>query len=125
VGPILFLQGGGCRKLKTPASVRFLGDKAYIGVVVVLVSTMIAAETVQGLERLGIVHETDLPYSAFQNGKQEVFWAQAEGRLLAMLENCKDLMLAQFNEATLARPRWPRSIWSKTAKFTARLLRLP
>jgi putative transposase len=65
-------------------------------------SAMTAAETVQGLERLGIVHERTLPYSAYQNGKQEVFWAQVEGRLLAMLENCKDLSLAQLNEATLA-----------------------
>jgi putative transposase len=63
---------------------------------------MIAAETVQGLERLGIVHERTLPYSAYQNGKQEVLWAQVEGRLLAMLENCIDLTLAQLNEATLA-----------------------
>ena len=65
-------------------------------------SAMTATETVQGLERLGILHERILPYSAYQNGKQEVFWAQVEGRLLAMLENCKDLSLAQLNEATLA-----------------------
>jgi transposase InsO family protein len=65
-------------------------------------SAMIAAETVQGLERLGIVHEKTLPYSAYQNGKQEVFWAQVEGRLLAMLEGCRDLSLAQLNEATQA-----------------------
>jgi len=65
-------------------------------------SAMTAAETVQGLERLGILHERTLPYSAYQNGKQEVFWAQVEGRLLAMLENCKDLSFAQLNEATLA-----------------------
>jgi transposase InsO family protein len=65
-------------------------------------SAMIAAETVQGLERLGIIHERTLPYSAYQNGKQEVLWSQAEGRLLAMLENCIDLTLAQLNEATLA-----------------------
>jgi transposase InsO family protein len=65
-------------------------------------AAMTAAETVQGLGRLGIVHERTLPYSAYQNGKQEVFWAQVEGRLLAMLENCRDLTLAQLNEATLA-----------------------
>jgi len=65
-------------------------------------SAMIAAETVQGLARLGIVHETTLPYSAYQNGKQEVFWGQVEGRLLAMLEGCKDLTLAQLNQATMA-----------------------
>jgi putative transposase len=65
-------------------------------------AAMIAAETVQGLARLGIVHERTLPYSAYQNGKQECFWAQVEGRLLAMLEGCKDLTLAQLNEATSA-----------------------
>jgi transposase InsO family protein len=65
-------------------------------------SAMTAAETVQGLVRLGIVHERTLPYSAYQNGKQEAFWGQVEGRLLAMLEGCKDLSLAQLNEATVA-----------------------
>jgi putative transposase len=65
-------------------------------------SAMTAAETVQGLERLSIVHERTMPYSAYQNGKHEVFWAQVEGRLLAMLENCKHLTLARLNEATLA-----------------------
>jgi transposase InsO family protein len=65
-------------------------------------SAMTAAETVQGLERLGIIHEKTLPYSAYQNGKQEVLWSQVEGRLLAMLEDCIDLTLNQLNEATLA-----------------------
>ena len=65
-------------------------------------SAMIAAETGQGLERLGIVHDTTLPYSPYQNGKQESLWGQVEGRLLAMLENCSDLTLALLNEATQA-----------------------
>ena len=65
-------------------------------------SAMIAAETRQGLERLGIVHDTTLPYSPYQNGKQESFWGQVEGRLLAMLENCTDLTLAFLNQATQA-----------------------
>jgi transposase InsO family protein len=65
-------------------------------------SAMLAAETVQGLARLGIVHETTLPYSPYQNGKQEVFWVQIEGRLLPMLEGVADLTLGQLNEATLA-----------------------
>lgn len=65
-------------------------------------SAMIAAETQQGLQRLGIVHDTTLPYSPYQNGKQESFWGQVEGRLLAMLENCADLTLAFLNEATQA-----------------------
>jgi transposase InsO family protein len=65
-------------------------------------SAMISAEFTQGLGRLGIVHERTLPYSAYQNGKQEVFWAQVEGRLLAMLSGCQDLTLSHLNEATQA-----------------------
>ena len=63
---------------------------------------MIAAETTQGLQRLGVVHHTTLPYSPHQNGKQEVFWSQVEGRLLAMLEGQPDLTLGLLNESTLA-----------------------
>ncbi len=63
---------------------------------------MLAAEVRQGLARLGIVHETTLPYSPYQNGKQECFWGQVEGRLLAMLEGHKELTLALLNEATQA-----------------------
>lgn len=65
-------------------------------------SAMIAAETQQGLQRLGIIHDRTLPYSPYQNGKQESFWGQVEGRLLAMLENCTDLTLAFLNQATQA-----------------------
>ena len=65
-------------------------------------SAMIAGETVQGLERLGIVQDTTLPYSPYQNGKQESFWGQVEGRLLSMLEGVRDLTLEQLNHATQA-----------------------
>lgn len=63
---------------------------------------MVAGETVQGLERLGIVLDTTLPYSPYQNGKQESFWGQIEGRLLPMLERVRDLTLDQLNYATQA-----------------------
>lgn len=65
-------------------------------------SAMLAGETEQGLIRLGIVHETTLPFSPYQNGKQESFWGQIEGRLLPMLQGVADLRLRQLNEATLA-----------------------
>ncbi len=65
-------------------------------------SPLCAAEVEQGLQRLSIVHDTTLPYSPYQNGKQEVFWGQLEGRLLAMLEGCRELTLEQLNEATQA-----------------------
>ena len=65
-------------------------------------AAMIAAETTEGLERLGIVHHTTLPYSPEQNGKQESFWGQIEGRLLPMLEGEPELTLLLLNTATQA-----------------------
>jgi putative transposase len=65
-------------------------------------SAMLACETEQGLLRLGVHHETTLPYSPFQNGKSESFWTQVEGRLLPMLEGVADLTLQQLNDATQA-----------------------
>jgi putative transposase len=65
-------------------------------------SAMIAGETVEGLERLSIVHHTTLPYSPEQNGKQESFWGQVEGRLLPMLEGEPVLTLELLNVATQA-----------------------
>jgi len=63
---------------------------------------MTAAEVTEGLTRLGVVHETTLPHSPYQNGKQENFWGQVEGRLLAMLEDVPDLTLGALNDATQA-----------------------
>jgi len=65
-------------------------------------SAMKSDEFTQGLERLGVFHERTLPYSPYQNGKQESFWGHVEGRLMAMLSGCEDLRLAQLNEATQA-----------------------
>ena len=65
-------------------------------------AAMLAGETEQGLLRLGIVHATTLPFSPDQNGKQESFWGQVEGRLLPMLQGVADLRLRQLNEASLA-----------------------
>jgi putative transposase len=63
---------------------------------------MRAAETVAGCRRLGIITDNTLPYSPYQNAKQENFWGQVEGRLMAMLEGVRDLTLATLNEATCA-----------------------
>lgn len=65
-------------------------------------AAMVAAETGEGLERLGVVHHTTLPYSPEQNGKQESFWGQIEGRLLPMLEGEPELSLDLLNTATQA-----------------------
>ena len=65
-------------------------------------AAMLAEETVTGLASLGIVHQTTLPYSPYQNAKQESFWGRVEGRLMAMLEGEKTLTLALLNQATQA-----------------------
>jgi len=65
-------------------------------------AAMLAHETQNGLLRLGISHETTLAYSPYQNGKQEAFWGQLEGRLLAMLSRMEPLTLAFLNRATQA-----------------------
>src|SRR5580700_1538901 len=65
-------------------------------------AAMVADEVSEGLSRLGIVHERTLPYSAYQNGKQEAFWGTLEGRLMAMLDGQAELALEFLNQATQA-----------------------
>ena len=65
-------------------------------------AAMTATEITEGLAMLGILHQRTLPYSPYVNGKQETFWGQIEGRLMAMLEGVDDLTLAKLNEATQA-----------------------
>lgn len=65
-------------------------------------AAMLADETVSGLAALGIVHQTTLPYSPYQNAKQESFWGRIEGRLMAMLEGEQALTLDLLNQATQA-----------------------
>lgn len=65
-------------------------------------AAMVAEEVSQGLLRLGIVHQKTLPYSPYQNGKQESFWATLEGRLMKMVAGVKDLTLDFLNHASQA-----------------------
>jgi len=65
-------------------------------------AAMVAEEVTAGLARLGIVHQTTLPYSPYQNAKQEAFWGRVEGRLMAMLEGEQALTLDLLNTATQA-----------------------
>jgi hypothetical protein len=55
-----------------------------------------------GLHALGILHEPTLPYSPYQNAKQESFWGTLEGRLMAMLEGVAELSLERLNTITQA-----------------------
>jgi transposase InsO family protein len=81
-------------------------------------SAMMAGETTEGLGRLSIIHRTTLPYSPYQNGKQENFWAQLEGRLLAMMEGQREISLAFLNEATQAwvEMEYQRRVHSETGQ---------
>ena len=65
-------------------------------------SAMIAYETMNGLLDLSIKHDRTLPYSPYQNGKQESFWGQLEGRLMSMLSRVEPLTLDTLNYATQA-----------------------
>jgi transposase InsO family protein len=65
-------------------------------------AAMLAEETREGLARLGVDHRTTLPYSAYQNGKQEVYWGSLEGRLLECLRGVDPLRLAFLNQAAQA-----------------------
>ncbi len=65
-------------------------------------AAMQAEEFQAGLHALSIVHQPTLPYSPYQNAKQETFWATVEGRLMAMLEAVPELSLDRLNELTQA-----------------------
>ncbi|MCF8025576.1 MAG: DDE-type integrase/transposase/recombinase [Desulfobacteraceae bacterium] len=65
-------------------------------------AAMLAEETRRGLQRLGIEHKTTLPYSPYQNGKQEAFWGQLESRLIELLRGVGDLKLSFINQAAQA-----------------------
>lgn len=65
-------------------------------------AAMLAEETVNGLLNLGVLHQTTLPYSPYQNAKQESFWGRIEGRLMPMLEGEANLTLDLLNQATQA-----------------------
>jgi transposase InsO family protein len=70
-----------------------------------------AEEITEGLARIGVVHELILPYSPYQNGKQEHFWAVVESQLLPMLELVKPLTLDFLNKATQA---WVEESYNRT-----------
>lgn len=81
-------------------------------------SAMVAEEFQNGLFKLSISHDKTLPYSPYQNGKQEAFWGQLEGRLVAMLSKVEPLTLEFLNQATQAwvEQEYNRSIHDETGQ---------
>jgi hypothetical protein len=82
----------GCRKRKTPPSVRFLGRKVYAGVVVVLVSAMMHGLKPKRVEQLrlalGICERTLERWRAWwlENFADSPFWKTARARFMPRLD---------------------------------------
>jgi putative transposase len=81
-------------------------------------TAMCAEEITEGLARLGILHDTTLAFSPYQNAKIEALWTTVEGQLMAMLESVVDLTLEFLNEATQAWAEFSynRAIHSETGE---------
>jgi hypothetical protein len=82
----------GCRKRNTPPSVRFLGRKVYVGVVVVLLSAMMHGPNYKRFKRLGQALSIDrLTLVRWRKWWTEIFvrlpfWRAARGRFAHRLD---------------------------------------
>ncbi len=65
-------------------------------------AAMLVEEATAGLVKLSVLHQATLPYSPYQNAKQESFWGRVEGRLMALLEGEANLTIDALNLATQA-----------------------
>lgn len=85
----------GCRKRATPASLRFLGRKVYLGAVVVLVSALRCGLTPARMryleERVGVSRRTVVRWRQWwcEQFIQTPFWRAAAGRLMAPVEHAQ------------------------------------
>jgi hypothetical protein len=81
-----------CRKRATPPSVRFLGRKVYLGVVVILISAMRQGPTPCRVRELSKSFDVDAAtitrWQAFwrDNVSRSPFWKIARGRLVPVVE---------------------------------------
>jgi hypothetical protein len=82
----------GCRKRMTPPSVRFLGPKVYLGVIVILISAMRQGPTPRRVRelstRFGADRRTVARWQVFWRERfpQTPFWKMARGRLAPAAE---------------------------------------
>lgn len=81
-------------------------------------AAMTSAEFREGFMRLGVTLEHALAYSPYQNGKQESFWGNLEGRMMAMLESKRDLTIEELNQVSQAwmEGEYNRKIHSETSQ---------
>ena len=82
----------GCRKRVTPPSVRFLGPKVYLGVIVILISAMRQGPTPRRVrelsQRFGADRRTIARWQVFwrEHFPQTPFWKTARARLVPLVE---------------------------------------
>jgi hypothetical protein len=82
----------GCRKRVTPPSVRFLGPKVYLGVVIIVISAMRQGPTPRRVrelsQRFGADRRTIARWQVFwrEHFPQTPFWKIARARLVPLVE---------------------------------------
>jgi hypothetical protein len=112
----------GCRKRKTPPSVRFLGRKVYLGAVVVLVAAMRQGPSPRRVHKLtelfGADARTIARWRKFwrEHFPQTLFWKVARTRFMPQLA-IRDLPRALL-EAFLP-PEVSREDWERLLRFLA------
>ena len=120
----------GCRRRSTPPSVRFLGRKVYVEVVILLACVRAAT-----LERRAEAPETGVPARTVQRWLSwwrtvfvaSAFWTEARARLLPPVEECQlpASLLARFRSvsAVIDLARFVGPITTRTVPDGSRFLR--
>jgi len=104
----------GCRKRRTPRSVRFLGRKVYLGAVVVLVSAMRHGPSPRRVRELselfGVDERTVVRWRVFwrEHFPQTAFWKVNRGRLVPRIDISKlpSALLTAFIHGGNSREEW-------------------
>ena len=109
-------QRDGCRKRKTPRSVRFLGRKVYLGAVVVLVSAMRHGPSSRRVRQLSELFDVDertiVRWRVFWRElfPQTAFWKVNRGRLVPRIDvsQLPSALLTAFIHRGNSREEWGR-----------------
>ena len=105
----------GCRKRKTPPSVRFLGRKVFLGAVVVLVAAMRQGPSPRRVRELtelfGVDRRTIARWCTFwrEHFPQTAFWKEARGRFVRLdITDLPRLLFEAFIHRADSREDWQR-----------------
>jgi hypothetical protein len=99
----------GCRRRTTPSSVRFLGRRVYLGVVVVLITVLASGVSVKRAawlsEQLGVGERTLQSWRRWwrKEFERSVFWRDAKAQLVppVAVSSLPAALLARFSAETL------------------------